>query len=391
MNKSKVTVITHGRFHHFDLAEQLQAVGRLAAIYTGNPRFTLRDTRVAPRLVQTWPFLHVAHLAAMRVPGVPRSVIDGLGWQAAKSLRAYAARTLPDCGVVVAGSGAGLAAAEVVHDRGGIFMCDRAGTHIRWVERLLADEFDMLDLPWSPYDPKMVATEEEEYASADVIGVGSSFAKRSFLEMGFKAEKLRVTPYGVNLSAFRPCAERASNFRILHAGQFSVRKGVHYLLQAFRRAGFPGAELIAIGGPVPESEFLLKRYSSEGFTWKGIVPREEVPREMSRASVLVLASIEDGFGLVMAQALACGCPVIATTNTGAADLFTDGREGFIIPARDIDALVDRLTRLYRDKDLHASMSAAAIERVKGLGGWDQYGRNMISIFDEFLAKKVGIR
>ena len=55
--------------------------------------------------------------------------------------------------------------------------------------------------------------------------------------------------------------------------------------------------------------------------------------------------MEEGLALVQAQALACGCPVIGTWNTGAADLFSDGVEGFIVPPRDPKAIAERLRQL----------------------------------------------
>jgi glycosyltransferase involved in cell wall biosynthesis len=94
---------------------------------------------------------------------------------------------------------------------------------------------------------------------------------------------------------------------------------------------------------------------------------------MARSHVLALASVEEGLALVQGQALACGCPVVATTATGAEDLFSDGVEGFIVPDRDTDALASRLQQLADDPALRERMSAAALERVKTLGGWDHYG------------------
>jgi glycosyltransferase involved in cell wall biosynthesis len=107
---------------------------------------------------------------------------------------------------------------------------------------------------------------------------------------------------------------------------------------------------------------------------------------MSRSHVLALPSVEEGLALVLGQAMACGCPVVATAATGAEDLFTDGIEGFIIPPRDPIALADRLQQLAGDPDLRARMSAAALARVKHLGGWDRYGDQ----WDSLLHSLTGI-
>jgi glycosyltransferase involved in cell wall biosynthesis len=87
--------------------------------------------------------------------------------------------------------------------------------------------------------------------------------------------------------------------------------------------------------------------------------------------------------------MACGIPVIATTNTGAEDLFTDGVEGFIVPIRSSEAIRDKLQWMMDNKDLRDQMAAAATERVKGMGGWDRYGESVESVYQK-LAIRHGI-
>jgi glycosyltransferase involved in cell wall biosynthesis len=107
---------------------------------------------------------------------------------------------------------------------------------------------------------------------------------------------------------------------------------------------------------------------------------------MRASHALVLPSVEEGLALVQGQAMACGCPVIATVATGAEDLFTDGVQGFIVPDRDVAALADRMQQLADDPALQRSMSAAALERVKRLGGWDHYG----DLWDTLLHTLTGL-
>jgi starch synthase len=94
---------------------------------------------------------------------------------------------------------------------------------------------------------------------------------------------------------------------------------------------------------------------------------------LSQVNIPILPSIEEGLALVQGQAMACGCPVLATTNTGAEDLFTDEHEGFIVPIRDADALLNRMQRVADDPALHEWLRAASLERVKSIGRWQQYG------------------
>lgn len=380
----KIVVVTPGRFGSFDLAEQLQKSNRLAAIYTGYPRFKLRNTRVDPRLIRTFPWLQTPYQALWRFGHCPKPVLREFAWQSVKWIDAYAARTLPECGLVTALSSTGLKTGAEIQRRGGVYVCDRGSTHVLWQQRILDEEYNAVGLPWEGIDPRFMERELAEYALANGIMLGSRFSLRTFIEEGVSPKKLHLANHGVNLSVFRRTLERAPNFRVVFAGLPIVRKGLHYLLQAFRRANLPGAELVLVGPTSPERQFLLERYPVNDLVIKGFLSREGLIDEISRASVLVLPSIEDGFGLVIVQALACGCPVVATTHTGAEDVFTDGKEGYIIPPRDVDALVERLTRLYRDRELLQSMSEAGVECVRKLGGWDDYGRVILKIFDDLL-------
>src|SRR5438094_128830 len=104
----------------------------------------------------------------------------------------------------------------------------------------------------------------------------------------------------------------------------------------------------------------------------------------SQADALVLPSIEEGLAFVQAQAMACGVPVIATTNTGAEDLFTDGVEGFIVPIRDVAALRERIEILLDDDSRRKTMAEAALRRVQTLGGWNEYGERALEL-DEDMA------
>jgi starch synthase len=103
--------------------------------------------------------------------------------------------------------------------------------------------------------------------------------------------------------------------------------------------------------------------------------------------VLVLPSIEEGLALVQAEAMACGCPVICSTNSGGEDLFTDGVEGFIVPIRDAAALRERMQQLAEDPGLQKTMREAALRRVQSIGGWTEYGER----WERLLKELTGVR
>ena len=388
----QVAVGTIARFHSFDLAYQLQRHGSLAAIYTAYPRRVFRGTGVESQRIRTFPWLQTPTAVMRGRRLIPRFAQRNLDWWAHQTFDRYLARHLVDCHVLSVLSGSGLAAGKAAQARGIAYVCDRGSSHIVYQDRILREEYGLLGLPFAGVDPRIMAKEQREYEQADAITVPSGFVHRSFVEEGVAEAKLHRIPYGVNLDTFRPLAEldgaeRGKEFRVLFVGQLSVRKGLHYLLQAFSRAALPKARLVLVGSPQPETDELLRRYPVAALERTGTLPQPEVARQMSRASVLVLPSVEEGLAMVQAQALACGCPVIATVNTGSEDLFEDGEQGFIVSIRDADAIAERLTTLHDDRQLQAQMSVAALARGHKLGGGETYGRASINLFRELAVAK----
>jgi glycosyltransferase involved in cell wall biosynthesis len=95
------------------------------------------------------------------------------------------------------------------------------------------------------------------------------------------------------------------------------------------------------------------------------------------SDVFCLLSVQEGLALVIAQAMACGLPVVATYNTGAEDLIREGVEGFLVRARDSDAARDRITRLKEDRSLRLRMGRLARQRVLKGFSWHEYGNRAV--------------
>jgi glycosyltransferase involved in cell wall biosynthesis len=97
----------------------------------------------------------------------------------------------------------------------------------------------------------------------------------------------------------------------------------------------------------------------------GKVPQARLPEFYAQADAFIIPSIEEGMAVVILQALACGCPVICTPNSGGEDVVVEGRNGFVIPLRDPGAIADRIERLRSNPTLQKEMSAAARASVQG--------------------------
>jgi glycosyltransferase involved in cell wall biosynthesis len=363
-----------GVFHHFELAHQLHARNHLRRIYSTWPWARLKREGVPRELVHTFPLVHTADYLLRRTPIYSAALDARFNQWNSDSFDRWLRAKIEPCDALIAISGAGLTAGPKVQSRGGRFICDRGSTHQRFQDEVLAEEYRRWKVPYTAPAAHIVRREEAIYAAADAITVPSNVARRSFLAQGIAPEKVHVIPYGVRLDKFAPAeAPLADSFEVLFAGQISLRKGIPYLLEAFARVRHPGKHLTLVGSVQDDVRELLAKLPTQRVTFAGSLPQPELAARMARSHVLALASVEEGLALVQGQALACGCPVVATVATGAEDLFTDGVEGFIIPDRDTDALARRLQQLADDPALRERTSAAALERVKTLGGWDHYG------------------
>ncbi len=321
----------------------------------------------------TFPWIHAPEMLLWRI-GMPTWLGDQTGYLNALLFDKWTVRNAIECDVLIAISGAGLKTGAIVQRRGGKYICDRGSTHQRYQERIVSEEHRRWGVNTPVSDLRDTIREESIYEIADAITVPSSFAQHSFIESGVSAQKVHVIPYGVRLEQFAKVADPdKGTFEVLFVGAVALRKGIPYLLQAFREVKHLGKRLRIVGSMSPCLKQVLDRLPQDNVSFLGPVPQSELPSLMSTSHLLVLPSIEDGFGLVLAQALACGCPILATTNTGALDLITDGEEGFIVPIRDIAALTENMQRLADDTELRQRMSEAALERVKNLGGWTAYG------------------
>jgi len=370
----RIVQAVFGVFHHFELARELDRRGHLERVYSTWPWSRLKREGLPHAKVETFPWLHVPEYLLHRSGIDWPWATDHLGYANSLAFDRWTDKRIPACDALIAISGAGLLTGKRVQQRGGVFLCDRGSTHQRFQQHIITEEFRVWGVDRAVSDERDTLREEQIYAQADAITVPSTAAARSFAAMGVPAEKVHVIPYGVRLEDFYPTAEPTpGRFDVLFAGAAGLRKGVPYLLQAFASLRHPHKRLRIAGAILPDLKAVLDRLPQDQVEFLGVVPQDRLRTLMSDSHILVLPSIEEGLALVQAQAMACGCPVICSTNTGGEDLFTDGVEGFIVPIRDSGALAARMQQLADDPELQGTMRASALQRVRSIGGWSEYG------------------
>jgi glycosyltransferase involved in cell wall biosynthesis len=221
----------------------------------------------------------------------------------------------------------------------------------------------------------------DSVGAADYVFVSSTFVRQSFVKRGFDPERLLFCPYPVDLSLYQPAAEPRPDqrpFTLLHTGGLSLRKGAPYLLEAFRliRKEVPNAVLRVRRDIRNDAVEILRRYADLPIEWSGALDLPGHVRRYQTSDLFLFPSVEDGFAQVVAEALACGLPVVTTHNTGASDLIDSGTNGEIVAIREPQALAEAALKWW-DR----------IRAGQRIGGFDELKRRLS--FQQFEATCLG--
>lgn len=195
-------------------------------------------------------------------------------------------------------------------------------------------------------EERRLARRRAEWHCADVIITASQFTRDSFARASLDVSRARVVHYGAPPPAARDEALPAGKGEaklptFIWAGTFSVRKGAHYLLEAWRKGGFGRHARLLVFGAVALPERVL-RPLPEGVELRGSVPRSELMAHYQQGEALMFPTLCDGFGMVVTEAWSRGLPVITTERAGAADLLKPDQNGRLIRAGSSDAIAESL-------------------------------------------------
>lgn len=179
---------------------------------------------------------------------------------------------------------------------------------------------------------------DDELDRADLVICASNLTARSVIHRGVDPVRVKVVPYGLGrtLPSYAP-GRSSDKQRYLFVGQAVHRKGVHYLLDAWSKAGLRAAELVMVCSRVEDN---LLDNLPERVVVKSALSTNELWETFCSAHCFVLPALAEGFGLVLIEALSAGCYTIFTENTGFADLGLPELAGCQVPAADSDALAE---------------------------------------------------
>ena len=335
--------------HIWPTARAIGQLGALGHYYSGYPAWKLPDADPAhlrTHSLRTNVVYGLLKYAPSWLRPNPRSLFL---WQD-HGLDRWVGRHLEPCDYIHAMPGQALHTFRAARRLGIRTVLNHAtGPAREWV-RIMEPEYHRIGQKLTdvcPYDAAYFQREEEEYQLADYHCAASTVVRDQLIQLGIPERKIVVIPYGADTGprVFHRGENDAppAQFRILFAGQIGIRKGLRTLLEALTLCGKPEWRVDFVGSKLPESARDLADYHGPvPLEFHGTKSQEQLAAIMRASSVLALPSLEEGFGLVIPQALNCGLPCIVSDRVGGKDLIRPGENGAIFPVRDATALAREL-------------------------------------------------
>lgn len=382
----KVVVAGGGRFFLFKEAAHFNKRGDLGALISNFPKSRICPEGVDPGKIRNLPFN--GYLAYVLHRFYPRGMLPWGFSQLNRLLHwwfgLFIRKNIIPADFYLLLSSFGLEAIEKIRAKtDAIIVVEHASFHQQEDKDLVLEDAKYWGVkPARDWSPEWVVRKEDlEFEAADYVLVPSHAVERSLIKHGVAAEKILINAYGVELSEFFPLPKEDDVFRVLQVGQVSQRKGIYTSIEAFVRADIKNSELVFVG-PQDFDANLVERLAGPrrgDIKFEGAVPQNELVKHYGRASVMVMPSVADGFGLVVLQALACARPVLVCENVGASDYIKQGENGYVFGLRDSNALAEHLCTLASNAELLQSLSRNAVATVQRGLTWDDYCKRLEDI------------
>ncbi|MDO8529603.1 MAG: glycosyltransferase family 4 protein [bacterium] len=205
-------------------------------------------------------------------------------------------------------------------------------------------------------------------------------------------QKIEVIFNGIDIDQFFqirslasvPEAKLREEFRILCVSRITPRKGVNYLIEAFKKLSEKHQDIflqiIGDGDEKNELENLVKELKIENkVEFTGLISHEKLPSYFQSADVFVLPSLNEGMSNAMLEALASGLPIIATDTGGTRELVKDGENGFIVKMKDSGDIAEKIERLIENAELREKMGKVSREIAENMS-WGKAAREYLEVY-----------
>jgi len=202
---------------------------------------------------------------------------------------------------------------------------------------------------------------------SDVLTVVSKSMIKEIKRLGADHKRVHVIPMGVDLKKrFVPAKSRRNNDSLLFVGRLVEKKGLQYLIHVLPLILKRHPQVyLQIAGDGPEKRKLKRECEKLGISdhvrFLGAVRNDLLPALYQRSDVVIFPSVitddgdQEGFGLVLVEALGCECAAIVTDLPAMQDIIEDGKTGLVVPQKNIGKLAEKVILLLEDQKLRESL------------------------------------
>ena len=401
--KWRVLIAHPGRQHSHQAALALHEVGYLHCYATGIPvskrqfgrlaqqvlkRYSVHDELDIPlqltRLNMITPIVH-----RLLARNLPEHVGSPLLYETYRLFDKWVAKLVAQQQphAVIAYEASASYTFEAARKVGAACILDAAALH-----RIEADQRFQGRLPRA-YKRVVDRRKDTEIALADCIFTTSNLAAQSYLANVPSSVRIRSIALGADIDRFKPTVEKVGlvselqPFCFIFVGTATRLKGFDLLIEAHEQLIDEKLSFkMVLVGDVDAS--LLRGHPRviEMISQHGRVGQTELASILRSADCLILPSRFDSFGMVVPEAMACGLPVIVSDMVGAKELVADGRNGFIVPAENISALVTRMRWMIHNRKFSREMSLEARAAAEQ-ASWACYRRRFVATVRELLLSR----
>lgn len=212
---------------------------------------------------------------------------------------------------------------------------------------------------------------------ADKVIVHSHKSAEYITKKANLKEKPHVIPHGCYLPP--NTSEHPETFTPGYFGSIGIDKGISYLATAWVNCPFSEKHKLLLGGAGTENFKVDEKFKSR---FKSLGYIENISDFYKQISIYIQPSIQDGFGITPLEAMAHGRPVIVSEGVGMSELVTDGKDGFVVPLRDVDGIIDKIIYYYNNPDEIKKMGAEARKTA------EQYSWNDIRLEYESIYNSI---
>lgn len=230
--------------------------------------------------------------------------------------------------------------------------------------------------------------ERELLEAAPRVIVDTAYVEDKLNAYGLKhVPEMHVIPQGIDETFYSIQCNSKSNL-ILCVGAIAPRKGHIYTVEMFNRLRAKGIDAklriigsLADGGYYEQlKQKIAESKYKEDISLEANLPREELLKAYAEAKLFVLHSREESQGIVFAEAMATGLPVVATKIGGIPYVVADGKSGLLCPYGDVDAMTEMVEKLMTDERLWKDYSKEAKEIAKGYS-WKDIAERIVKLYN----------